>query len=118
LHFEASVNEGKVLVTDSKGNRIAANGLYLYVLGKDGKFYLIKSRLDGKPYYHSSIYGGEEIKAAGELKARDGIIKSMNYQSGHYKPLKGSILLVLNFLILQGYQYRDFSTQVIDKPLW
>ena len=90
-------------------SRKPADGAYLYVLGEDGRFYLISKRLDGKPFCHSSIYGYTPIKAAGELEAKKGKITYINSDSGHYKPSRRSPLLLLNFLVLSGYIYDEYE---------
>lgn|GEM_PF-6570891 len=117
--FEARI-DGKIFVAGSfnKRNPLLATGFFIYILGNDGKFYLIPHVLEGDPYYHSSIYGEAAIKAAGELIVKEGKIEGINYRSGHYKPDKNSVLLLVSHLILKGYQFKDWDIFIASYAFW
>jgi hypothetical protein len=62
-------------------------GQVIWVLGQDGEFYSHICKI-GR-IHHSSFMGGGDIDAAGDWVVVDGKLKSINGQSGHYKPGMG-----------------------------
>ncbi len=57
----------------------------IFVMSKDGKFYISKQDEYGV-FHHSSFLSGAEVSAAGEIVIENGIIFSVSNKSGHYLP--------------------------------
>lgn len=82
-------------------------------------------------FHHTSFLAGEDVAAAGELKIKNGKIRSVNNLSGHYRPTYAHVFQFLLELQAQGVQsnYKiefydmtgnymyDYRTEKIHQPL-
>ena len=71
----------------------------IFVMSEDGKIYISTYNEVGK-FHHSSFLSGKKIAAAGEIQIKNGLIKLVTNESGHYKPsitmIKDNLLKELN----------------------
>jgi hypothetical protein len=116
--FEGEVKDG-MITWKHTGEKI--NGKYIYVLGTDGKFYIIeriRDRADryriSYSYHHSSPYQKAPILAAGEIEIKYGEIRFINNASGHFFPKPESIKIFLNFLIKKGYKVKPSRLKIFE----
>lgn len=71
----------------------------IFILSKDGKIYA--GVPDNGIFHHTSFLSGADIATAGEIKFVDDTFIINNF-SGHYKPLKETLVNILNELIYRG----------------
>jgi hypothetical protein len=77
-------------------------GTAIFVMGFDGTLY--SSLTYGRNMImHSSFFSGKPVAAAGEIKAQNGVIQSMNNCSGHYRPTVAETQQAIDSLNVQGY---------------
>ena len=88
---------GKMISGNYVGNK-NTNGLFTYVIDKNGKIIVGKRNGEGKgpnakPTPHPTLIGGEkpQVQCAGMLDIRGGKIFSFDNRSGHFKPNEKSL---------------------------
>ncbi|MCE5293284.1 MAG: hypothetical protein LLF94_01555 [Chlamydiales bacterium] len=67
------------------GGKVPKNGWYIYVLGGEPTTLLASRKIKGR-FHHTSFFHGAPVVSAGEIKIKDGKLKSAFMRSGHYKP--------------------------------
>lgn len=86
------VTPWKVSANEAQSSLFAGNPMY-----KGKGDYVIEMRIKSEEDWeliigrrkgggHISLSGGDPVIAAGEVKFVDGVVKSINNKSGHYKP--------------------------------
>lgn len=65
------------------------NGLYIFVMDKDGNIYAAPKETVG---HHSAFLSGRPVAAAGHIGVQNGRVTLINNQSGHYQPTKDYML--------------------------
>jgi hypothetical protein len=60
-------------------------GRAIFVMDEHGSFYASNFHAKGQ-FHHSSLAAGQPVAAAGELVVKDGVLKMLTDQSGHYWP--------------------------------
>ncbi|MBI2606338.1 MAG: hypothetical protein HYW49_09690 [Deltaproteobacteria bacterium] len=97
--YKATVKDGKLYASDGKlvdsrgfstGHEQGADHV-IFVMDKNGDIYIhggVASGESGKPrkFFHSTLAGGGDVAAAGELKVVNGKIVAITDGSGHYEP--------------------------------
>lgn len=96
------------LIVDAKGRPVSTGGMF--VLTKSGAL-IIKS--DRFRYHHSSLARREDVWMAGHIVIKDGVIKILNYSSGHYRPTWAHYA---EFVILLSKNGVEFSTSAVNEP--
>jgi RHS repeat-associated protein len=77
--------KGELVDTSNSGPAMAPNGKAIYVMDESGNVYLHHKPGAGA-VHHSSMLAGGNVAAGGEIEVEMGVIKSINRESGHYKP--------------------------------
>ena len=67
-------------------------------------------------FHHSSIFAGEPVHFAGEIKVSQGRIEWISNKSGHYQPGLRETFGVLEFLQNQGCNLKSFACDLVDRP--
>ena len=97
---------------------------FVFVVGRDGKLYggdKCKPSDDGKTkwtqrgFFHSSLLGGAEVKAAGKFEVTDGQLLAIKPESGHYKPEVEHIDFLLEMLRSGGVALEGVRIQKPSK---
>ncbi len=114
---------GKFDTSDMK-TVFSGKGFAIWVMGEDFNMYA-GSHIYGE-LHHSSFFGGEDIKAGGEIRAVDGNIEFLSAKSGHYVPPMQSLLDAVRALqtvaprmdpwVLVWRVGRDGKTPELVKP--
>lgn len=86
----------------------------IYVISQDGKLYVSKYSFAGK-FHHSSFLAGAPVISAGMMVVENGVIKSINDQSGHYLPAACNFKNGIRVLIEQGYTFAPMTSYTIYK---
>lgn len=86
------IYQGKTLSTGERG--------FIFVVTLEDQF-VISADMPGR-IHHTSLSGGKEVKAAGRLWARDGLLLAINNHSGHYRPSRESVVFALELLEQMG----------------
>ena len=105
-HMEMKGDE--VVIYDAR-NQPLKDGLYITVLGPDNEFYVAEKN-PGK-FQHSTFFGGEPVISAGKFIIENGVLKYFHATSGHYKPEKLQIFLVLDRMKQTGININAFTVQ-------
>lgn len=66
---------------------------------------------DWEYFHHSSFFEGDDVAAAGEIEAQEGLIKRITPNSGHYTPETRHTWNAVNELALDG---ADLSSALVD----
>lgn len=109
LKYLASfTNDGKiVLPKDLKGEKKV-----IYVVDRFGQFFVAKdaSKVDGGLIKHSSFLGGRAVAGCGTLSfSKDGKIKKIDDDSGHYCPGKPELTNAITALGRHGVSLDTFE---------
>jgi hypothetical protein len=101
----------KVLYSVERNDEVE-NGMVLYVMSPEGKFYSAGSRdmIDDpsgrrpilRPFYHSAFLGGLPVLGAGTLRVERGYLTRITASSGHYRPSVPQMLAVMERLRAYG----------------
>jgi hypothetical protein len=65
---------------------------YIYAMDSDGQMRVADSYEEHRGleedqrFHHSSLFAGEAVSGAGEIKVRDGEVEAVSDKSGHYRP--------------------------------
>jgi hypothetical protein len=100
------------LVYDARGNLFdtqngvsafgpSSNGRAIFVMDEHGNLYASTYQAF-REFHHSSLLGGQDVAAAGELVVKDGRIELITDRSGHYMPDRSRTQQVLDQLESQG----------------
>lgn len=98
--YKVEFKEGKLLYSNS-GEPVMANN-HLYVIDKNGDFYIWDRVGEKGKYHHSTILAGEPVVCAGAITVVDGKLVTINNHSGHYKPELRHFKNALRILLLNG----------------
>ena len=60
-------------------------------------------------FHHSSFISGDPVATAGYLICNNGIISSIKWVSGHYKPTSGTICMLLKYLYNNDVDIKDIT---------
>lgn len=82
------VYQGKPLSTGERG--------FIFVVTLQDQF-VVSADVPGR-IHHTSLSGGQEVKAAGRVWAKDGLLLAINNHSGHYRPSRESVVFALELL--------------------
>ena len=74
------------------------------------EIYISKYNKNGE-FHHSSFLSGEKVAAAGDIIIKDGVIKQVTNNSGHYTPLLKDVKKNL----LDELDFRDY---LLNNKLW
>lgn len=85
--------DGAPLDTRNYSSKRFGEHIGTFVMGLDGHLYVYDIN-DGS-FHHSSVFSGGGILTAGEISAVEGVIKTINNLSGHYRPSGESLLHAL-----------------------
>ncbi|WP_165806676.1 RHS repeat domain-containing protein [Chitinophaga parva] len=77
--YKATIQDGKISMVNSEGRLVNTNGRYDFVITNDGTL------LIGTGHYQMSGEA-ETVRAAGQIKLRNGSVVEVTNSSGHYKP--------------------------------
>ncbi len=72
-----------------------------YVMDDAGNIYISNYHAGGK-FHHSSFLAGGPVAAAGQISARNGVVKIITRKSGHYRPKKVFFEQVIKELSKRG----------------
>lgn len=86
------IHQGKPLSTGERG--------YIYVVTLQNQF-VVSPDIPGR-IHHTSLSGGIEVKAAGRVWTKDGLLLAINNHSGHYRPSRESVVFALELLEQMG----------------
>ena len=64
-------------------------------------------------FHHSSIFAGEAVDFAGEIRVVDGRLLELNNKSGHYKPRPRQVLGFLHYLAARGVRLKDVTFRML-----
>jgi hypothetical protein len=67
-------------------------------------------------FHHSSIFAGEPVHFAGEIKVSQGRIEWISNKSGHYQPGLAETYAVLEFLRDRGCNLNSFAIDMVERP--
>lgn len=116
-HFTEAELEVVRVVADAEGRAVYAverregrldtsnGGEWMYVMDIHGNFY-VALRVENK-VFHSSL-GGPSTAAAGVIQIKEGVIRSIDEESGHYR-LTNHMLLVEVELWRQGFDCESIN---------
>jgi hypothetical protein len=112
--YEVKIKDGKLYKDDDTLLTTDSHHGYIFVLTHDNKLYCgIHSdggNEDGtKRFHHSSFNSGKPVATAGYLICNDGIISSIKWVSGHYRPTSGTICKLLEYLLKNGVDIEDIT---------
>jgi hypothetical protein len=74
----------------------------IFVMNSKGEIFASKQQAIGQ-FHHSSLAGGEDVAAAGEISVSNGIIVDISNASGHYRPSNFQTMQAVDSLQKQGY---------------
>jgi hypothetical protein len=97
----------------SRATTWAGRNAAIYVVHQDGKIYASTYQDVGR-FHHSSLGQGQPVAGAGEIKVKDGVLQSINRQSGHYLPTPAQLEQVVRHLRKQGV---DFTSAIVESEL-
>lgn len=103
---------GKLFDTSRMTAHGASPGRVIFVMDQHGNIYTSLGH-EAKPSYfhHSSLLGGRDVAMAGEIDVRNGQLKFMSNQSGHYQPPNNLLTQAETHLKAQGL---DFSQATVE----
>jgi len=112
--YEVKIKDGKLYKYDDTLLTTTSDHGDIFVLTLDNKLYCgIHSNggnNDGvKRFHHSSFNSGNPVATAGYLKCNNGIIYSIKWVSGHYRPTSGTICKLLKYLLENGVDIEDIT---------
>ena len=90
----------------------------IYVMDQDGNVFVHESPKHGE-IHHSSLAGGDDPAAAGQMAVNDGNVTEMDDSSGHYGPNEqpGAPDAAKNELSQQGVDMSNCQTNEVNLPL-
>ncbi|MBI4865269.1 MAG: hypothetical protein HY815_34150, partial [Candidatus Riflebacteria bacterium] len=89
--YRLTIRDGKLydsagrLFDTTRGNSVWGNGRAIFVMDEQGNLFASNMHEVGK-FHHSSLLAGQPVSAAGELEVRNGVLRRITDQSGHYRP--------------------------------
>lgn len=103
---------GKLFDTSRISAHNASPGRAIFVMDQHGNIYTSLGN-EARPshFHHSSLLGGRDVAMAGEIEVRNGQLKFINNQSGHYQPPNNLLAQAETHLKAQGL---DFSQATVE----
>lgn len=83
-------------------------GRAIFVMDQHGEIYASMQQKVGE-FHHSSFLGGQPVATAGELGVKDGVLRLISNNSGHYQPSQDSTLEFLKHLYKDKGAVRDLE---------
>lgn len=85
----------------------------MYALDAYGNLLIRRTsgRVDGRNFNHSSLTGGKNVICAGEIAVRQGELRYINNNSGHYQPNAMALQGALQFLAGEGLTINNTKVQ-------
>ncbi len=118
--FQVHFQDGKMWVKN-KGNLVLINskesvamGEMIYAIDTQGKMYVSHtfSELENiGGFQHSSFLKGKVVICAGRVHVEEGILKSIDTSSGHYKPTRPHLVKALKILHDKGIDLRNCTAR-------
>ena len=113
--YVVEVADGKLV--DAKGapfdTTSGPEGMAIYSLDPAGTLYAATEQQEGI-FHHSSFVAGDEVAAAGELRATAGAITLVNNSSGHYRPSDADADVFLCWLGQRGVDLSQVRYRAYD----
>ncbi|HJR74317.1 MAG TPA: hypothetical protein VJ806_11835 [Luteimonas sp.] len=103
---------GKLFDTTKASAHGGPPGRVIFVMDQHGNIYtsLGHEAHPGK-FHHSSLLAGHDVAMAGELEVKNGQLKFMNNQSGHYQPPNNLLTQAQTQLKAQGLDFSQASVE-------
>jgi len=104
---------GKLFDTSRISAHNASPGRAIFVMDQHGNIYTSLGH-EARPshFHHSSLLAGHDVAMAGEIEVRNGQLKFINNQSGHYQPPNNLLTQAETHLKAQGL---DFSQATVEQ---
>lgn len=103
---------GRPFDTGSAVSAHSGGGRAIFVMDEYGNVYASSQHAVGQ-FHHSSLAGGRPVAAAGELEVRDGVLRLVTDQSGHYQPAREFTLRAVDHLRQAGIRIQDRQIRMI-----
>ncbi|ACU53505.1 hypothetical protein Afer_0544 [Acidimicrobium ferrooxidans DSM 10331] len=123
LHFGSTITRGTSTTpydTTAERSQFLGSGYAIYVMDQQGKFYAGNQKVG--LFHHSSLIGGGQVAGAGELQVKNGELKFLSNESGHYRPGIEQCLQVLEELRSQRIDLSKVEFKFVsswDEPkIW
>lgn len=91
---------GKLFDTTGMETAASGSGYAIFVVSTAGAFYS-DSHVIGK-FHHSTFLAGGAVRAAGEIKVKQGVLRKITRKTGHYRADREHLLYALNQLVRRG----------------
>lgn len=110
--YKITVKDGKLydskgrLFDTSKARKWDGENKAIYVMDENGNLYASQNQ-KLHDFHHSSLGQGKPVSGAGEIEVRDGVLQSINDQSGHYRPSKDLFNQTVEELKTQGLGFDE-----------
>jgi hypothetical protein len=88
--------------SEKSGESERSDGMVHFAMDHRGRLYLGYRPAKDVKFVHSSLVGGEPVLCAGKMKVKEGQLREVNDDSGHYQPLAKQMALMLNQLQIHG----------------
>ncbi|XP_024521977.1 IQ domain-containing protein IQM5-like [Selaginella moellendorffii] len=113
--YEVTIQDGRLIYTSCGKPLDTDEGRdkWIFVMDTNGKLY-VGRKVRGK-FQHSSFLAGGAVKAAGRLRATDGVLKSIEGYSGHYLPTQEEFNSLLNELSTRGVDLSTVETKFLPR---
>lgn len=82
----------------------------IYIMDEQGNIYASKYQEVFK-FHHSSLASGQSVAGAGEMEVEDGILRSINNRSGHYRPSPEFLDQTVDELHRQGLNLNETTIE-------
>lgn len=119
--YQLHIHKGKFYDNDNKLLNTWANNWFLrryfiFVLSRQGELYAASSLLNPR-FRHSSFLRGLSVAAAGKLVVKNGEIKELEGESGHYRPTAAHIKQCAQFFAQEGVDMTKVKVTVLRRPV-
>eukprot|EP00939_MAST-03C_sp_MAST-3C-sp1_P001984 g1984.t1 len=104
---------GELVGTGRMQTFASGKGVAMVVLRDDAGMF-VHSHLKDQ-FHHSSIFAGESVHFAGEIKICQGRVEWISNKSGHYQPGLRETLHMLRYLRDRGVCLKSFSCDLVDR---